>query len=134
MQMRFDGRLGFHGGLVHEKNIVDGLNRELIEEINLNKKYHVTKNDYAFTHVNTSNKLCLHFYGKEVSVDDFKIIEKEALDAEDYGLEASIFLIYNNCLIKTKQLFKKFNYKLFCFIFFPKLVFLLTIKLYFLLM
>ncbi|KAF8766689.1 U8 snoRNA-decapping enzyme-like isoform X2 [Argiope bruennichi] len=87
MQMRFDGKIGFHGGLVHEKNITEGLNRELAEEINLNEKFYITDKDYLFTHVDILNKLCLHFYGKEVSIEDFKTIEKEALDAEDFGLE-----------------------------------------------
>ena len=36
MQMRFDGKLGFPGGLVEPgEDIVAGLNRELVEEINL---------------------------------------------------------------------------------------------------
>ncbi|GBN16545.1 U8 snoRNA-decapping enzyme [Araneus ventricosus] len=87
MQVRFDGKIGFHGGLVHEKNIIEGLNRELVEEINLNERFHVTDKDYVFTHLDISNKLCLHFYGKEVSIQDFKTIEKEVLEAEDFGLE-----------------------------------------------
>jgi U8 snoRNA-decapping enzyme len=36
MQMRFDGRLGFPGGIVDPgERIVEGLNRELLEEIAL---------------------------------------------------------------------------------------------------
>ena len=37
MVMRFDGRLGFPGGIIDEEDetIVDGLNRECVEEIAL---------------------------------------------------------------------------------------------------
>ena len=39
MQLRFDGKLGFPGGLINENEIpVDGLNRELNEEIGLERK------------------------------------------------------------------------------------------------
>ena len=38
LQLRFDGLLGFPGGLVDPgENVVKGLNRELQEEINLGK-------------------------------------------------------------------------------------------------
>lgn len=39
MQLRFDGKLGFPGGLINESEVpVDGLNRELTEEIALESK------------------------------------------------------------------------------------------------
>jgi len=39
MQMRFDGTLGFPGGFLEkEEQPVNGLNRELSEEIGLEKK------------------------------------------------------------------------------------------------
>ncbi|GIY90211.1 u8 snoRNA-decapping enzyme [Caerostris darwini] len=87
MQMRFDGQLGFHGGLIHESNIPNGLNRELKEEINLDEKFFVTEKDYLFTHVQTSNKLCLHFYAKEVTLKDFEAIERGIFEASDFGKE-----------------------------------------------
>ncbi|GFU32040.1 u8 snoRNA-decapping enzyme [Nephila pilipes] len=87
MQMRFDGHLGFHGGLVSEKDITIGLNRELKEEINLDEKFFVTDEDYLFSHVETSNKLCLHFYGKKVTKEEFEAIEKDVFTAKDFGKE-----------------------------------------------
>ena len=40
LQLRFDGLLGFPGGLVDPgENVVKGLNRELQEEINLGKVF-----------------------------------------------------------------------------------------------
>ncbi|XP_035229173.1 U8 snoRNA-decapping enzyme-like isoform X2 [Stegodyphus dumicola] len=88
MQLRFDGCIGFPGGIIEEgTNIVKGLNRELEEEINLNSKYFVTDENHLFSHVNIEAKTCFHFYGKEVSKEEFQHIEKNALDARDYGIE-----------------------------------------------
>ena len=40
MQLRFDGTLGFPGGLIEKGELpVIGLNRELTEEIGLEEKY-----------------------------------------------------------------------------------------------
>ncbi|KFM62925.1 U8 snoRNA-decapping enzyme, partial [Stegodyphus mimosarum] len=88
MQLRFDGCMGFPGGIIEEgTNIVSGLNRELEEEINLNSKYFITDENHLFSHVNFEAKTCYHFYGKEVSKEEFQCIEKNALDARDYGIE-----------------------------------------------
>ncbi|GFX16950.1 u8 snoRNA-decapping enzyme [Trichonephila clavipes] len=87
MQMRFDGLLGFHGGLVTEKDIVSGLNRELKEEINLDEKFFVTDKDYLFSYIEVSNKLCLHLYGKNVTKKDFEDIERNVHTARDFGKE-----------------------------------------------
>ena len=46
MQMRFDGKMGFPGGLIDlGENLVTGLNRELDEEINLDLKKNSIKSD-----------------------------------------------------------------------------------------
>merc|ERR1712212_250538 len=47
MQVRFDGLLGFPGGLVDEgESVEEGLNRELVEEINLDlDEVKVTESD-----------------------------------------------------------------------------------------
>ncbi|GFQ87301.1 u8 snoRNA-decapping enzyme [Trichonephila clavata] len=87
MQMRFDGLLGFHGGLVTEKDIVSGLNRELKEEINLDEKFFVTDEDYLFSYIEVPKKLCLHLYGKNVTKEDFEDIEKNVHTARDFGKE-----------------------------------------------
>lgn len=89
MQMRFDGYIGFPGGLIdpEDSDIVQGLNRELEEEINLDKEFFCTQQDYFFTCVCHSRKLVLHFYVKEVSHDQFKAMEQKSLVAEEYGKE-----------------------------------------------
>ncbi|XP_075225023.1 U8 snoRNA-decapping enzyme-like isoform X2 [Lycorma delicatula] len=89
MHMRFDGYIGFPGGLVDSgEEIVDGLNRELVEEINLDlSKYKVTKNDYIISHYSVSKKICLHFYAMELSLDDLVEVERNAIFSKDYGTE-----------------------------------------------
>ena len=61
--------------------------RELNEEIHLDKKYYVTKNDHLFTQVNDKAKIVLFFYGKKVSYDEFYDIEKTCLKSHDWGSE-----------------------------------------------
>ena len=89
MQMRFDGYLGFPGGLIDAgENIVDGLNRELAEEIGLDlEKHRFTMKEHRMTHINKSSNLILHFFGLKISLDEFVAIEKGVLRAEEYGIE-----------------------------------------------
>lgn len=90
MHVRFDGRLGFPGGIIDEEDCLDiktGLNRELNEEINLDEKYYVKQKDYCFSHINKENSWCMHFFKKEVSVQEFQEIERHALNAKEYGKE-----------------------------------------------
>lgn len=88
--MRFDGRLGFPGGLIDEGlDIVSGVNRELQEEINLSPKYFVNQENHLFSHLDKSRKMCFHFYAKEVFKEDFEIIERETFKAKEYGIEVS---------------------------------------------
>lgn len=95
MQMRFDGHLGFPGGMIDDKKvdsrtIVDGLNKELVEETNLDKKYFFTEENYCITYQHKENNDCFHFFLKEVSVEDFLEIETNSLKAEDFGKEVTI--------------------------------------------
>lgn len=89
MQMRFDGSIGFPGGLIDpdDNNIVDGLNRELQEELDIDKEHYCSEQDYFFSSVCHSKKLVLHFYTKQVSLDQFKAIEMRSLNANEYGKE-----------------------------------------------
>lgn len=84
MQMRSDGRIGFPGGGVEEKcpsvnEIVDALNRELMEEINYDSKVRLT--DYVSSHLHlkpsSSGKLLItHFFMKRVEEEEFLRIER----------------------------------------------------------
>jgi U8 snoRNA-decapping enzyme len=97
MQLRFDGYMGFPGGLIQDgEDILSGLNRELFEEMNLNVMKHPVKEEHhVVTHWCPSKKLFLHFYALEVSIDELKVIEEEAVKAHDYGIEVIIrFRLY----------------------------------------
>ena len=97
MQMRFDGKMGFPGGLIDPgENVVNGLNRELDEEINLDlEKHSIKADDFLFCHytsnVNdpqTSSRIRI-FFAKDVTKAEFENIEKRSLDAKEYGIEVS---------------------------------------------
>ena len=89
MQMRFDGLLGFPGGLVeHGEDPLEGLNRELEEEIGLDlQKHKIFAENYLVSYKCAKKSLFLHFYAKEVSLVEFKSIEMNNLKATDYGAE-----------------------------------------------
>ncbi|KDR21084.1 U8 snoRNA-decapping enzyme [Zootermopsis nevadensis] len=56
--------------------------------MNLNVQKHPVKEEhYVVSHWCPSKNLLLHFYALEVSVDDIKAIEEEAVKARDYGIE-----------------------------------------------
>lgn len=89
MQIRFDGYLGFPGGKVDEhEDIVSALNRELKEEIDLDLEKHKVKlEDHVVTHVNDKLNLVTHFFFLHVTYQEFKEIERCALEAEHFGEE-----------------------------------------------
>uniref|UniRef100_T1JIE0 U8 snoRNA-decapping enzyme n=1 Tax=Strigamia maritima TaxID=126957 RepID=T1JIE0_STRMM len=90
MQMRFDGQIGFPGGLVNPgEKPVDAVNREMREEIDLDlSKHRATDESHVMSHVDHKTKLVTHFFAIEVNLDEFLVIEKRCLDAEDYGEES----------------------------------------------
>ncbi|KAK7867725.1 hypothetical protein R5R35_002235 [Gryllus longicercus] len=89
MQMRFDGYIGFPGGLIDDgENTVSGVNRELVEEINFDlEKFTIKEEHHVISHVNEKLKLILHFFAIEVPLQDFEEMEKKSLSAHDYGNE-----------------------------------------------
>ena len=97
MQMRFDGKLGFPGGLIDPgENVVTELNRELLEEINLDLETHsIKKKDFLFCHYisdtkdTKSSSRVRMFFAKEVTKTEFELIEKRSLDAKEYGYEVN---------------------------------------------
>jgi len=94
MQLRFDGLLGFPGGLIDstDHSVVDGLNRELAEEINFDVNRHrVTQNDFVMSCVCSHRKMVTHFYAIEVTAAQYEDIEKRVFTAHDWGFEVSVF-------------------------------------------
>merc|ERR1712213_131180 len=93
MQVRFDGYMGFPGGLVdpEDASVVDGLNRELSEEINLSPDHKVSQDQFvACTYDETPEGKAdnlRYLYAKQVTEDQFKRIEADGLAAKDYGTE-----------------------------------------------
>lgn len=89
MQVRFDGLLGFPGGLVDEgEEPVDGVNREMHEEIGLDlEKYLFSEEHHIASYYHAGKGLILHFYLMEVSPEDYCELELKTLSAVEYGIE-----------------------------------------------
>lgn len=94
MQMRFDGYIGFPGGLVDSgEDQITALNRELLEEMNLDTStYKVTEENHIVSHYSTKKNICLHFYALEVPEEDIKKIEVKSLSSKDHGSEVRVIL------------------------------------------
>lgn len=102
MQVRSDGLIGFPGGHIDEDEeisrpgIVGGLNRELVEEMNLPFQHHVPTPDsdqdfdgnYVCSHHNVSADLICHFFQVEVQPHEFQRIEILTSTARDFPSES----------------------------------------------
>jgi len=87
MHLRFDGRLGFPGGLLDPgESIETALNREIAEEMGEGNPA-VSTDDWLNSSYCPSQRLLMHFYCKEVTKDEFLKIEKRGLAAKEYGVE-----------------------------------------------
>ncbi|XP_064832192.1 U8 snoRNA-decapping enzyme isoform X2 [Oncorhynchus masou masou] len=91
MQMRFDGLLGFPGGLVDpsEESLEEGLSRELWEELGFSLS--VTLEDHVSSCHNpssSSSHLITHFYARRMEEKEIREVEKAAAStATDHGHE-----------------------------------------------
>ncbi|XP_029362789.1 U8 snoRNA-decapping enzyme [Echeneis naucrates] len=92
MQMRYDGLLGFPGGLVDPKKetLEEGLSRELLEEVGvalpIYEEDHVVAN-YAPASCSKS-LLMAHFYVKKLEEEQIREVERAAAStAADHGQE-----------------------------------------------
>lgn len=104
--MRYDGYLGFPGGLVNaNEDYVTAVNRELVEEINFDTKIHlVNQDDHVISHWSKKKNLVLHFYKLKVTMSELIEIEKRALLAKDYGSEVITLL---SIMLKNIFYYKK---------------------------
>lgn len=99
MQMRFDGTLGFSGGMVDEGESYEMCcTRECCEELGVcPSEVTITTDDHIISHYSDETHFCLHFYAKEVPLDVFKSIERKAPSSKDWGDEVSTTLCcYSN--------------------------------------
>ncbi|XP_073679821.1 U8 snoRNA-decapping enzyme [Garra rufa] len=89
MQMRFDGLLGFPGGLVNpsKETLEAGLSRELHEEVGV--AVHVGVDNHICSCLSSScSELIMHFYIKKMTESELKELEKAAVTtATDHGFE-----------------------------------------------
>ncbi|XP_043080067.1 U8 snoRNA-decapping enzyme [Puntigrus tetrazona] len=89
MQMRFDGLLGFPGGLVNpsEETLEAGLSRELHEEVGVAVPVGVD-NHVSSCLSPSCSRLITHFYIKKMTESELKELERAAVaTAADHGLE-----------------------------------------------
>uniref|UniRef100_A0A673XAX9 U8 snoRNA-decapping enzyme n=2 Tax=Salmo trutta TaxID=8032 RepID=A0A673XAX9_SALTR len=93
MQMRFDGLLGFPGGLVDpsEESLEEGLSRELWEELGFSLS--VTVEDHVSSCHNPSSSSShpiTHFYARRMEEKEIREVEKAAAStATDHGHEVA---------------------------------------------
>lgn len=87
MHLRFDGRLGFPGGLLDPgENIETALNREITEEMGEGNPI-ILDTDRMSSHYSPGDNLVMHFYCKEVELSEFYKIEQRGLGSKEYGVE-----------------------------------------------
>ncbi|XP_073326557.1 U8 snoRNA-decapping enzyme [Pagrus major] len=101
MQMRFDGLLGFPGGLVNpsEETLEEGLSRELLEELGvalpISVEDHVdscyapaSSPSSSSSSSSSSSHLITHFYVKKIEEEQITEVERAAVSsATDHGQE-----------------------------------------------
>ena len=89
MQLRFDGTLGFVGGIVDDGETPEqACTRECCEELGVSASViTIDKTHYLFTHYSDETKYCLHFFAIELSNDLFTELEMKSLQSQDWGEE-----------------------------------------------
>jgi U8 snoRNA-decapping enzyme len=98
MQMRFDGKLGFTGGIVENGETAEfGVGREMQEELGVDpKRFPLSKDHLIMTQPFSCATLpevkTLYFYALEVQEEEIMEIEKNARHAVHFGEEVSHFI------------------------------------------
>ena len=89
MQLRFDGTLGFIGGEVDKgETPEEACARECCEELGISStSLSISPNDHVSTEYSDHSNFCLHFYAKQVQYEAFRLMERQALQSNDWGQE-----------------------------------------------
>ena len=92
MQVRFDGMLGFPGGMVDKgETPAQAVIREFNEEVGCPEGLvTMTTEDHVCTHYSHHTRLCLHFFAKEVSPELYLNIERCPQSASHWGIEVGV--------------------------------------------
>mmetsp|Transcript_62143 Transcript_62143/g.142289 ORF Transcript_62143/g.142289 Transcript_62143/m.142289 type:complete len:345 (+) Transcript_62143:49-1083(+) len=88
MNARFDGKMGFFGGVVEdEETLQETLCRELREELNYEAGPDLAGFEYLCSHEVPSERMRTHFFAKEVTTEEFFKTERGAFEAVHWGSE-----------------------------------------------
>lgn len=89
MQVRFDGTLGFPGGIVDNGETPEAaVGRELAEEVGCDQGLiQFTKEDHVISHCSDHTHFLLHFFAKQVSLEQLTELESYAPRGKQWGIE-----------------------------------------------
>ena len=92
MQIRFDGTLGFPGGIVDKGETPEvAVNREMCEELGCSPdSCIILEKDHVMSQVSYKTQFCLHFYAKQISLATLQQMERSAIICSDYGSEVCV--------------------------------------------
>ena len=95
MQIRFDGTLGFPGGVVDKGETPEvAVNREMCEELGCSPDIcTILATDHVMSQVSYKTQFCLHFYAKQISIETLQQMERSAIVCSDYGSEVRVIML-----------------------------------------
>ena len=90
--MRFDGTLGFPGGMIdHGETPEMAVNREMCEELGCSPDIcTILDTDHVMSQVSYKTQFCLHFYAKQISIETLRQIEGSVTACKEYGAEVHL--------------------------------------------